>query len=60
MLPRSVEIAKAIASDEQTPIVLDEDGYEVFTKIPEAIPANVDEETGEVVEDAAEEKEEQA
>lgn len=60
MLPRSVEIAKAIASDEQTPIVLDEDGYEVFDKMPEAIPANVDAETGEVVEDAAEEKEEQA
>lgn len=60
MLPRSVEVAKAITSDETTPIVLDEDGYEVFTKIPEAIPANVDAETGEVVEDAAEEKEEQA
>lgn len=59
MLPRSVEVAKAITSDETTPIVLDEDGYEVFTKIPEAIPANVDAETGEVVEDAAEEKEEQ-
>lgn len=58
MLPRSVEIAKAIASDEQTPIVLDEDGYEVFDKMPEAIPANVDAETGEVVEDESGEKEE--
>lgn len=53
MLPRSVETARAVSQDEQTPTVLDEDGYEVFGPMPDAAaaepPANVDPETGEVV-----------
>lgn len=30
MLPRSVEVANAVAHDESTPVVIDSDGYEVF------------------------------
>lgn len=30
MLPRSVEVANAVAQDESTPVVIDSDGYEVF------------------------------
>lgn len=30
MLPRSVEVASAVAQDESTPVVIDSDGYEVF------------------------------
>ena len=39
MLPRSVEVAQAVASDESTPVVLDEDGYQVFGQMPEAVDA---------------------
>lgn len=55
MLPRAVETeeqrsaATAITQDETTPVVLDEDGYEVFGGMPDAAPAEqVDTETGEV------------
>lgn len=53
MLPRSTEIARGVANDESTPVVLDEDGYQVFgdmgaaTEV-EAVPEGVDPETGEV------------
>lgn len=58
MLPFSVEVAQAVAQDESTPVVLDEDGYEVFGHMPDAMDAEnveVDPETGEV----SEKKEEQ-
>lgn len=58
MLPFSVEVSKAVAQDETTPVILDEDGYEVFGKMPEAEEVEnvtVDPETGEV----SEKKEEQ-
>lgn len=50
MLPRSVEVAKAVQQDESTPVILDEDGYQVFGEQPPAIevPAGVDPSTGEV------------
>lgn len=53
MLPRSVEVAQVVARDESTPVVLDEDGYEVFghagDEVPaEQVPEGVDAETGEV------------
>ena len=53
MLPRSVEVARAVAQDETTPVVLDSDGYEVFghsENNPIEVPANVDPETGEISE----------
>lgn len=37
MLPRSVEVAKAIADDETSPIILDSDGYQVFGQTTDAI-----------------------
>ena len=50
MLPRSVEVAKAVQQDESTPVILDEDGYQVFGEQAPAIevPAGVDPSTGEV------------
>lgn len=58
MLPRSVEVARGVAQDEATPVVIDEDGYQVFGEMGAAVevPANVDPATGEVQEaaDAAE------
>lgn len=50
MLPRSVEVAKAVQQDESTPVILDEEGYQVFGEQPAAIevPAGVDPDTGEV------------
>lgn len=54
MLPRSVEVAQAVAQDDSTPVVLDEEGYQVFGQMPDAVeadvPDNVDPETGEVSE----------
>lgn len=58
MLPRSVEVAKVVANDEETPVILDADGYQVFAdqsddvseEVPMEVPDNVDPETGEVVE----------
>lgn len=57
MLPRSVEVAQGIAQDESTPVVLDEEGYQVFGQSDggtpvEEVPAGVDPETGEVSEPA--------
>ena len=56
MLPRSVEVARAVQQDESTPVILDEDGYQVFEDAPGAVqvdaieaPEGVDAETGEVV-----------
>lgn len=49
MLPRSVEMreaAQAIAQDETTPVILDEEGYQVFGEMGDAV--EVDPETGEV------------
>ena len=37
MLPRSVEVTKAIADDETSPIVLDSEGYQVFGQTTDAI-----------------------
>ena len=47
MLPRSVEVAQAVASDEATPVVIDEDGYRVFGQMPDAVEAEAVEEGGE-------------
>ena len=54
MLPRSVEVARVVAQDESTPVVLDEDGYQVFGAMPDAtevqtVPEGVDPETGEAL-----------
>lgn len=54
MLPRSVEVAQGIAQDESTPVILDEDGYQLFGQSGdgiqvEAVPEGVDPETGEVL-----------
>lgn len=49
MLPRSVETveaARAIAQDETTPVILDEEGYQVFGEMGDAV--DVDPETGEL------------
>lgn len=47
MLPRSVEVAKAVANDDSTPVVLDSEGYEVFGGTSsDAI--EVDAQTGEI------------
>lgn len=58
LLPRSVEVAKAVTDDDSTPIVLDEDGNRIFddTLAPEPteVPANVDAETGEIIEEVSE------
>lgn len=53
MLPRTVEVAKDVMQDDQTPVVLDEDGYQVFGPMPDAVEteANVDPETGEIKEE---------
>ena len=51
MLPMSVEVGGAIASDDSTPVVLDKDGYEVLDSIGD-VPENVDPETGEIKEDS--------
>ena len=56
LLPRSVEVAKAVSQDETTPAILDEDGHQIFGYEPEAVedaevvdaPSNVDPVTGEV------------
>ena len=57
MLPMSVEMGTALANDDAKPVVLDEEGYEVLANMPNAVPAevpeNVDPETGEIVDDAA-------
>lgn len=53
MLPRSVEVAHAVAQDETTPVVLDSDGYEVFGHEEHdavEVDAHVDAETGEIIE----------
>lgn len=58
LLPRSVEVARGIAQDDSTPVVLDADGYEVFgqpsggteVEADVAAPEGVDPETGEVAE----------
>ena len=39
MLPRSVEAARGIANDEGTPVMVDEDGFEVFGHVAESAPA---------------------
>lgn len=53
LLPRSVEVAKAVTEDESTPVVLDEDGTRIFedplAPKPVEVPANVDAETGEII-----------
>ena len=53
LLPRSVEVAKAVTEDESTPVVLDEDGTRIFedplAPNPVEVPANVDAETGEII-----------
>jgi recombination protein RecT len=38
MLPRSVELSQAVSSDE-APVALDEDGYQVFGQMPDAVEA---------------------
>lgn len=53
MLPRSVEIGAAVAQDDSTPVILDEEGYEVFGQDLSSateVPANVDPVTGEIKE----------
>lgn len=55
MLPRSVEVARGVAQDDSTPVMLDAEGYEVFGQRGDAevaLPENVDPETGEVVDSA--------
>lgn len=54
MLPMSVEIGQAFNSEDTRPVVLDEDGYEVLSNLPDAVevPANVDPETGEIQEES--------
>ena len=50
-LPVSVEAEQAVASDDSTPTVYDDDGIQHFPDMVE-VPENVDTETGEIVEDA--------
>ncbi len=58
LLPRSVEVAKVVTDDESTPIVLDEEGNHIFddplAPEPTEVPANVDAETGEIIEEVSE------
>lgn len=58
LLPRSVEVAKAVTDDDSTPIVLDEEGNRIFddplAPEPTEVPANVDAETGEIIEEVSE------
>ncbi len=58
LLPRSVEVAKVVTDDESTPIVLDEEGNRIFddplAPEPTEVPANVDAETGEIIEEVSE------
>lgn len=58
LLPRSVEVAKAVTDDDSTPIVLDEEGNRIFedplAPEPTDVPANVDAETGEIIEEVSE------
>lgn len=58
LLPRSVEVAKVVTDDESTPIVLDEEGNRIFedplASEPTEVPANVDAETGEIIEEVSE------
>lgn len=54
MLPRSVEVASAVMTDGSTPVVLDEEGYEVFGGTSDdsvEVEPSFDHETGEVFED---------
>lgn len=57
-LPRSVEQASIVAADDSTPIVLDEEGNRLFedplAPEPTDVPANVDAETGEIIEEVSE------
>lgn len=39
MLPRSVEVAHGVANDEATPVMVDEDGFEVFGHVAGSAPA---------------------
>lgn len=39
MLPRSVEVARGVANDEATPVMVDEDGFEVFGHVAGSAPA---------------------
>lgn len=39
MLPRSVEVAHGVANDESTPVMVDEDGFEVFGHVAGSAPA---------------------
>ena len=50
-LPVSVEVESAVAQDDTTPVVYDDEGIQLFPDSIE-VPANVDAETGEIVEDS--------
>lgn len=50
-LPVSVETEQDVAADDTTPVVYDDDGIQLFPDSVE-VPASVDAETGEIVEDA--------
>lgn len=50
-LPVSVETEQDVAADDTTPVVYDDDGIQLFPNSVE-VPASVDAETGEIVEDA--------
>lgn len=50
-LPVSIEAMNAASADETTPIAYDDEGIQLFPDSVE-VPANVDTETGEIVEDA--------
>ena len=58
LLPRSVEDANTVAADDSTPIVLDDEGNRLFedplAPEPTEVPANVDAETGEIIEEVSE------
>lgn len=51
-LPVSVETEQDVAADDTTPVVYDDDGIQLFPDSVE-VPASVDAETGEIVEDAS-------
>ena len=57
-LPRSVETESIVAADDSTPIILDEEGNRIFddplAPEPTDVPANVDAETGEIIEEVSE------
>lgn len=48
ILPMSTDVAKAVAGDDSTPVVLDSEGYEVLHNVNESI--SIDPETGEIKE----------